>query len=68
LVGDNSFADAQKALISVLEHSGGWPLTEDEEIMSRRGELEALRVKLLHDVVMLYHEVCSETARWMSIG
>jgi hypothetical protein len=69
-------ANAQKALISVLEHPGGWLLTEDEEIiqgddesdMARRGELQALRVKLLPDVVMLYHEVCTETARWMSIS
>jgi hypothetical protein len=65
-------ANAQKALISVLEHPGGWLLTEDEEIiqgdedMARRGELEAFRVKLLPDVLMLYHEVCTETARWMS--
>jgi hypothetical protein len=66
--------NAQKALICVLEHPGGWLLTEDEEIaqgdenmdMVRRGELQALRVKLLPDVVMLYHEVCTETASWMS--
>jgi hypothetical protein len=67
-------ANAQKALISVLEHPGGWLLTEDEDIihgdedMTRRSELEALRVKLLPDVVMLYHEVCTESARWMSIS
>jgi hypothetical protein len=70
-------AEAQKALIAVLEHPGGWLWTEDEEIvqgegdesdMARRGELQALRVKLLPDVVMLYHEVCTETARWMSIS
>jgi nuclear pore complex protein Nup107 len=63
---------ARASLRSVLEHPGGWLLTEDEEIipgtedMVRRSELQGLRVKLLPDCVMLYHTVCMSTAAWMS--
>jgi len=66
-------AKVKKALNKILEHPGGWLLTEDELVtenfdgeMLRRAELDKLRKKLLPDTVMLYHGVCVETAAWLS--
>jgi len=36
----------------------------DDEL-ARRSELNQLRVKILPDAVMRYHEVCMDTASWM---
>ena len=57
----------------VLEHPGGWLLTEDEELppndveaILRRKELDQLHCQFLPHVVFTYHDVCVGTALWMS--
>ena len=39
---------------------------DNEENMIRRSELKSLRKKILPGVLKDYHEVCMETASWMS--
>lgn len=65
---------ARKALRHILEHPGGWLLTDDEvvagggnkEEMIRRDELNQLRCTLLPMTVMNYNDVCAGTATWMN--
>lgn len=63
---------AQSALRAVLEHPGGWLVTEDEVVLEsdvdtkRSLELKTLRSNLVPGVVKLYQNVCSSSAEWMA--
>jgi hypothetical protein len=65
---------ARVALHKVLTHPGGWLSTEDEEhgdIMDKEEKLrqeDITKVRSRHLVlaVSLYHQVCEETASWIS--
>jgi Nuclear pore protein 84 / 107 len=61
------------ALREILEHTGGWLLTDDETVAAndfegevRQKELEQLRKTFLPYIATTYHEVCVGTAEWMS--
>lgn len=66
--------EAQSALRAVLEHPGGWLVTEDEVVLDsddekrRQLELGTLRSNLVPGVVKLYQSVCSSTAEWMAVS
>jgi Nuclear pore protein 84 / 107 len=63
---------ACKALRLVLQSRGGWLSTDGEEDGDNIGDkarlidLEHLHGELLPHTVLLYHNVCVETAAWMS--
>lgn len=64
---------ARDALYKVLTHTGGWLCIDDEdhskfdpEEETRRQEISDLRSHHLVMIVGLYHQVCEETASWMS--
>jgi hypothetical protein len=66
---------ARKVLYSVLTHPGGWLALEEEDIDSmvvddegqkRRKDMQTIRSRYLVLAVNLYHQVCEETASWMS--
>jgi hypothetical protein len=63
---------AQSALREVLEHPGGWLVTEDEVVLEndadtkRLLELGTLRSNLIPGIIKLYQSVCSSTAEWMA--
>ena len=65
--------EACRYLRQILEHPGGWLLTEDDDIppndveaILRRKELDQLHSDLLPHIVFMYHDVCVGTALWMS--
>ena len=67
---------ARRALLSVLEYPGGWLLvatatSEDDddveqEEQQRQSDLSAIRSRYLVVAVSLYHQVCEETAVYLS--
>ena len=68
--------EARKALLTVLKHDGGWlsPPEEyeqpssglDREDKIRQQEIAEIRCRYLVIAVELYHQVCKETAVYMS--
>jgi hypothetical protein len=63
--------EARKTLYNVLTHPGGWLFTEEEVIAdaedaTRQREISEIRARYLVLAVNLYHQVCEETASWMS--
>ena len=68
--------EARLALHNVLTHPGGWLSADedefanihraDEEEQNRQRDIEKIRSRHLVLAVNLYHEVCEETASWLS--
>jgi hypothetical protein len=70
---------AESLLLEILKYQGGFLLTDDEaitpnsdsteewtdEAIRRRDELNKLRSLLLPNIVSLYGNVCTTTAKWM---
>jgi hypothetical protein len=42
------------------------PFSNDTEAIVQRNELDQLRNQLLPNIVFMYHDICTETALWMS--
>ena len=70
-------AAAEAAIRHVLQHEGGWLFTEDEPIVNgidrnvekrRRDELNQIRRLCLPLTVLLYHDVCVQTASWLAFA
>jgi len=64
---------AEQKVRQVLEHPTGWLMTDDEMVAGaaeseqrRHRELDQLRRTMLPDTVLLYHDICFETALWLS--
>jgi hypothetical protein len=64
---------ARNVLRDVLTHPGGWLSTEqekgvekDEEEITRQRGISEIRARYLVLAVNLYHQVCEETASWLS--
>lgn len=66
---------ARKVLHGVLTHPGGWlaldqedgaRMVVDDEEQKRRKDMQVIRSRYLVLAVNLYHQVCEETALWMS--
>jgi Nuclear pore protein 84 / 107 len=65
---------ARLSLYYVLTHPGGWLSTDDEddssiannEVMERQRDIGTIRSRHLVLVVNLYHQVCKDTASWIS--
>jgi hypothetical protein len=68
--------ETRKALLAVLKHPGGWlsppeeyeqpPSGLDREDKTRQQEIAEIRSRYLVIAVDLYHQVCEETAFYMS--
>lgn len=67
---------ARSSLYNVLTHPGGWLSTDDEDFINihvddeeeqkRQQDIERIRSRHLVLAVNLYHQVCEETAMWLS--
>jgi hypothetical protein len=68
--------ECRAALFKVLTHPGGWlsvdgsdsvmSLVDNNEERRRRNEMNAIRSRHMVLAVSLYHQVCEETAMWIS--
>jgi hypothetical protein len=73
----NAANAAETVIRRVLQHEGGWLFTDDEPVSGmdaddteqrRRDELNQIRRQYLPPTVLLYHDVCVQTAKWMALA